>query len=47
MIYDKKPEDFTPDIEVVSCLVEHDGKFVLFHRQKIHGDMKCTSLLKL
>jgi len=40
MIYSKKPENFFPDVEVVACLVEHDGKFVLLHRQdnKIHGN---------
>ena len=40
MIYNKKPKDFTPDIEVVSCVLEHNGKFVLLHRQKhkTHGD---------
>ncbi|ETB63592.1 TPA: NUDIX hydrolase [Candidatus Nomurabacteria bacterium] len=39
MIYKEKPKDFTPDIEVVACLVEFDNKFILLHRQdnKIHG----------
>jgi 8-oxo-dGTP pyrophosphatase MutT (NUDIX family) len=40
MIYNEKPEGFIPDIECVSCLIEHEGKFVLLHRQdhKIHGN---------
>jgi 8-oxo-dGTP pyrophosphatase MutT (NUDIX family) len=40
MIYEEKPKAFIPDIEVVSCLVECNGKFVLLHRQdnKIHGN---------
>lgn len=40
MIYKEKPENFIPDIEVVACLVECNGRFVLIHRQdnKIHGD---------
>lgn len=40
MIHKEKPEDFAPDIEVVACLVEYNGKFILLHRQdkKIHGD---------
>jgi len=32
MIFDEKPEGFVPDIEVVGCLVEHDGKILLLHR---------------
>jgi len=40
MIYNGKLENFFPDIEVVACLVEHNGKFILLHRQdnKIHGN---------
>ncbi len=40
MIYNKKPENFLPDIEVVACLVEYNNSFVLLHRQdnKIHGN---------
>jgi len=40
MIYNKQPENFLPDIEVVACLVEYNNKFVLLHRQdnKIHGN---------
>ena len=40
MIYTKKPENFVPDIEVVACLVDYNGKFILLHRQdnKIHGN---------
>lgn len=32
MIYDKKPIDFMPDMEVVGCLVECNGKILLLHR---------------
>ena len=32
MIYNEKPKDFIPDIEVVGCLVEHNGKILLLHR---------------
>ena len=32
MIFDEKPADFIPDIEVVGCLVEHNGKILLLHR---------------
>jgi len=40
MIYTEKPKDFIPNIEVVACMVECDGEFVLLHRQdnKIHGN---------
>ena len=40
MIYTERPENFIPDIEVVACLVEYKGKFILLHRQdnKIHGN---------
>jgi 8-oxo-dGTP diphosphatase len=40
MIYNKKPKEFFPDIEVVACLMECNGEFILLHRQdnKIHGD---------
>jgi len=40
MIYNKQPENFLSDIEVVACLVEYNNKFVLLHRQdnKTHGD---------
>ena len=41
MIYDERPENnFNPDIAVVACLVEYNGKFILLHRQdnKIHGN---------
>ncbi len=40
MIYNEKPKNFSPEIEVVACLMEFNGKFVLLHRQdnKIHGD---------
>ena len=39
MIYNEKPENFSPEIEVVACLMECNGEFVLLHRQdyKIHG----------
>ena len=32
MIYHKKPSNFNPKFEVVSCFVEHDGKILLLHR---------------
>ena len=40
MIYNEQPNNFIPDIEVVGCLVECDGKIVLLHRQdhKMEGD---------
>lgn len=39
MIHTEQPENFNHDLEVVACLVEHEGKFILLHRQdnKIHG----------
>ena len=39
MIYTEQPNDFNPDIEVVSCLVESSGKILLLHRHdhKLHG----------
>ncbi|HLP86917.1 MAG TPA: NUDIX hydrolase [Candidatus Paceibacterota bacterium] len=33
MVYEEKPADFTPDMEVVGCLVECQGKIVLLLRQ--------------
>jgi len=33
MIYQEKPKDFIPDIEVVGCLVEKDNKILLLHRR--------------
>jgi len=40
MIHKEQPKDFNPSIEVVGCLIECDGEFVLLHRQdnKIHGN---------
>ena len=32
MIYNEQPNDFIPDIQVVGCLVECDGKILLLHR---------------
>jgi hypothetical protein len=32
MIYNEKPENFIPDMEIVSCLVECNGKILLLHR---------------
>ncbi|MFZ2072589.1 MAG: NUDIX hydrolase [Minisyncoccia bacterium] len=32
MIFNEQPEDFKPDIEVVGCLVERNGKILLLHR---------------
>lgn len=34
MIYNKKPEDFIPDMEIVGCLVEYDNKILLLHRHE-------------
>ncbi len=33
MIFNTRPADFNPKMEVVSCFVENDGKFLLLHRQ--------------
>ncbi len=33
MIFRASPEEFNPKFEVVSCLVEFDGKILLLHRQ--------------
>lgn len=33
MIFQDKPEDFDPKIEVASCFIEHDGKILLLLRQ--------------
>ena len=40
MIFQEKPEGFSPKFEVVSCFVEHDGHILLLHRQdhKPEGD---------
>ena len=40
MIFQEKPEGFSPKFEVVSCFLEHDGKILLLHRQdhKPEGD---------
>lgn len=32
MIYNEQPIDFIPDIKVVGCLVELEGKILLLHR---------------
>ncbi|HAE36372.1 MAG: hypothetical protein UR85_C0001G0033 [Candidatus Nomurabacteria bacterium GW2011_GWF2_35_66] len=32
MIYHKKPENFSPRFEVVSCFLENAGEFLLLHR---------------
>ncbi len=39
MIYREAPEGFEPRFNIVSCFVEHDGRFVLLHRpiQKSQG----------
>lgn len=34
MIYNEQPDNFIPDIEVVGCLVECDGKILLLHRHE-------------
>lgn len=33
MIFLEKPDDFKPELEIVSCFLEHDGKILLLHRQ--------------
>ncbi|MFZ2682024.1 MAG: NUDIX hydrolase [Patescibacteria group bacterium] len=33
MIFQEAPKDFNKEIDVVGCYVQHDGKFVLLHRQ--------------
>lgn len=33
MINNEQPDGFIPDMEVVSCLIERDGKILLLHRQ--------------
>jgi len=33
MTYEKKPADFNAKLDVVSCFLEHDGEFLLLHRQ--------------
>ena len=40
MIYEQKPENFSPKFEVVSCFLEHNGEILLLHRQnhKPQGD---------
>jgi 8-oxo-dGTP diphosphatase len=40
MIHDKQPIDFTPDMEVVACLIESNGKTLYLHRHdhKPEGD---------
>ncbi len=40
MIYNERPKNFFPEIEVVACLVKYKEKFLLLHRQdnKIHGN---------
>ncbi len=32
MIYDSMPDGFRPDFELVTCLLEHDGKCLLVQR---------------
>lgn len=32
MIYDERPENFSPKFEIASCYLMHDGKFVLLRR---------------
>lgn len=40
MLFKTPPPDFNKAIDVVGCYIEHDGKFVLLHRQphKSSGD---------
>ena len=32
MVYLEKPDDFKPSMEVVSCFLEYQGRFLLLHR---------------
>lgn len=40
MTFTEAPPDFKKEVDVVACFVQHDGKFVLLHRQghKTHGN---------
>lgn len=33
MITEHQPENFNPDIETASCILESNGKFIVLHRQ--------------
>lgn len=33
MFSEEEPEDFDPEMEVVSCFIEHDGEMLLLQRQ--------------
>jgi 8-oxo-dGTP pyrophosphatase MutT (NUDIX family) len=33
MIFNEQPENFVPEMEVVACVVEHNNKILLLHRQ--------------
>lgn len=33
MVFQEAPTNFNKEIDVVGCYVQHDGKFVLLHRQ--------------
>lgn len=43
MIHKERPADFNPKFEVVSCVLEQDGKFLLLHRHdhKPQGNTWC------
>jgi len=43
MIYKERPANFNPRFEVVSCVLEHEGKFLLLHRHdhKPQGNTWC------
>jgi len=43
MIHAEKPENFAPRFEVVGCVLEHDGRFLLLHRHdhKPQGNTWC------
>lgn len=40
MVYQEEPKGFMPKMEVVSCFLEHNGKFLMLHRQdnKMEGN---------
>jgi len=33
MLYEKKPKNFNPKFDVVSCFIEYNDKIILLHRQ--------------
>jgi 8-oxo-dGTP pyrophosphatase MutT (NUDIX family) len=43
MIFDEKPENFSPRFEIVSCFLENNGEFLILHRHnhKPQGNTWC------